>query len=64
MRIHESSCRAAGQLVAGRLQLGQGQQNGKLLLTRSLKIAHAAMANLQLVSQVRRQSLLSSDWSL
>lgn len=38
--------------MAGRLQLLQGQPGGKLLLTRALKVAHNAMTNHQLVSQV------------
>ena len=50
--------RAAGQLVAGVVQLGQGQEEGKLLLTRALKVAHNAMTNHQLVSQVGSSPLL------
>jgi len=38
--------------VAGVVQLGQGRGDGKLLLTRALKVAHNAMTNHQLVSQV------------
>lgn len=46
---------AAGQLVAGMVQLRQGREEGKLLLTRALKVAHNAMTNHQLVAQVCAQ---------
>ena len=48
-----SPTRAVSQLVAGRLQLHQGDDRGKLLLTRALKTAHHAVSNRQLVSQAR-----------
>ena len=48
-----SPSRAVSQLVAGMLQLHQGDDRGKLLLTRALKIAHHAVSNRQLVSQAR-----------
>ena len=48
-----SPSRAVSQLVAGRLQLHQGDDRGKLLLTRALKIAHHSVSNRQLVSQAR-----------
>lgn len=45
------SCRTAAQLVAGCIQQTR-EANGKLLLTRALKVAHNTMTNYQLVAQV------------
>lgn len=45
------SRRTAAQLVAGCIQQTK-EANGKLLLTRALKVAHNTMTNYQLVAQV------------